>query len=374
MERLKIRNFLNIKEADFDVKRLNFIIGPQSCGKSIIAKLIYFFRMCYCLESYIRPDNAAPFREQAVSTFKEYFPPYTWIDQEFEMSYTIDKLEASLVYNVNDNPPINLKWVSNLKSLSLQTVFIPAGRLFFAGFVQNNIFSLLANKIPLDPFIEKFGSYYEQARTEYVKYESQLLLASQKDEVREKIKTLAESVIGGKYKYENGQDWIEQKSGKIRLSDASSGQQEALHLLLILSTLPFFYNDKSSYFFIEEPEAHLFPVSQKHIMSLIGILYNKTPHSFVITTHSPYTLTSVNNMIMAYEVSQSKGKEKVGKIIDLDCLINYEDVSAYTINENGVLESIMDDETNLIGANMIDSAFDEFGDSFESLIDVQLSK
>ncbi|MBW1649968.1 MAG: AAA family ATPase, partial [Deltaproteobacteria bacterium] len=125
-------------------------------------------------------------------------------------------------------------------------------------------------------------------------------------------------------------------------------------------------------FFIEEPEAHLFPVSQKNIVSLIGNIYNYKPHNFVITTHSPYILTAFNNLIFGYEVSKKNDIEKIKKIIDPDSLINYEDVSAYTIN-NGVLESIKDDETKLIGASIIDSVSDDLSETFDSLIELDMS-
>lgn len=43
METLHVKDFLVIKEAKFDIKKINIIIGSQANGKSIIAKLIYLF-------------------------------------------------------------------------------------------------------------------------------------------------------------------------------------------------------------------------------------------------------------------------------------------------------------------------------------------
>ena len=39
-EYLKIRNFLVVKDAEVELKKINVIIGPQANGKSLIAKLI----------------------------------------------------------------------------------------------------------------------------------------------------------------------------------------------------------------------------------------------------------------------------------------------------------------------------------------------
>ncbi len=44
MERLIVDNFLNLKYIDLDVAKINIIIGRQAQGKSVLAKLIYFFK------------------------------------------------------------------------------------------------------------------------------------------------------------------------------------------------------------------------------------------------------------------------------------------------------------------------------------------
>jgi len=43
MESLIIENFLIIKYAEIEIKKINVIIGEQSTGKSIIAKLVFLF-------------------------------------------------------------------------------------------------------------------------------------------------------------------------------------------------------------------------------------------------------------------------------------------------------------------------------------------
>ncbi len=43
MHRLKVRGFLGVEEADIVVDGLTVLIGAQASGKSVIAKLIYFF-------------------------------------------------------------------------------------------------------------------------------------------------------------------------------------------------------------------------------------------------------------------------------------------------------------------------------------------
>jgi len=51
--------------------------------------------------------------------------------------------------------------------------------------------------------------------------------------------------------------------------------------------------------------------------------------------------------------------------------IAYEDVRAYTI-EDSVLVSIRDDDSRLIGENVIDSVSDELSADFDALVSLQV--
>ena len=44
METLVVKNFLVIKEASLDVKKINIIIGSQGTGKSVLAKTLYLLK------------------------------------------------------------------------------------------------------------------------------------------------------------------------------------------------------------------------------------------------------------------------------------------------------------------------------------------
>ena len=68
--------------------------------------------------------------------------------------------------------------------------------------------------------------------------------------------------------------------------------------------------------YIEEPEAHIYPSTQKDfIYSLVNLLNGRRKHFCFIATHSPYILTALNNLIQAAETI-SESDEKAAKIKD----------------------------------------------------------
>lgn len=417
MEKLLVNNFLVIKEAKFDVGRINLIIGSQANGKSVLAKLLYFFREFLnstYLESIKSFDLKKDVEKKALVEFDKYFPKYTWINQNFTIEYKINDATISLTRSKNKSGKSVLKfdYSNNLISFHKklknaykkkqqeiknenvvsryhldayfqiidecvfekpegdyfnQSLFIPASRSFFAN-LQKNVFSFLASNIEIDPFISEFGSQYEHAKRFY----DRMPFGDGFDKkTRKKVDEIVESILVGKYKYEDDKDWIEHGGEKVNLTNASSGQQEALPMLLVMTmwSLIVLKNQKLT-MFVEEPEAHLFPVSQKHIVSLLGLIYNKSGNDFVITTHSPYILTAINNMVLAHDTAKEKGIDAIKGIIDPEFAICYEDVKAYTI-KNGVLVSILDNDSRMIGENVIDSVSDQFSIEFDSLVNLQ---
>lgn len=44
MESIHIKDFRGIEEMTLEINKINILIGPQASGKSVTAKLIYFFK------------------------------------------------------------------------------------------------------------------------------------------------------------------------------------------------------------------------------------------------------------------------------------------------------------------------------------------
>ena len=410
---LTVNDFLTINYADIEVKRITVLIGAQAQGKSVISKLISFFKdipyMVY--EAGVDGKSKRQFDADLRAKFEAMFPRYTWERTEFHIgcasavlwmnvSCVGSKLQfdydedirsaltaARRVYKKHEEedvdasrrikPPfreIRSAVLTHLKRPSEarmeSTVYIPAGRSFFAN-LQRNVFSFLSSNIPIDYFLKEFGSTYEQTRDLMGKGLFRAVLPKN-------VNKLVEELICGKYLAEKGQDWILGKRGKVSVSNASSGQQEVLPMALMLSTWPYnAYAQLYRSFVIEEPEAHLFPIAQGQIVSLIASAYRSGDQSsdYIITTHSPYILTALNNLIQAYNVySKLDGGapelSELAAIVPPSQMVSFLDVSAYMMVD-GHANDILDYELQLIGAAAIDDVSNVFAENFEALLDME---
>jgi len=116
---------------------------------------------------------------------------------------------------------------------------------------------------------------------------------------------------------------------KITPLELSSGQQELLYLLLLvndISPMTYLYDSeknkrnldftKNLSVFIEEPSAHLFPQEQKDTIEFIAQTFrklkddNKINVRFFITTHSPYVLNVINNMLKKGAIIKNNKKQQ----------------------------------------------------------------
>jgi len=401
-ERLILDDFLVLKRVDLDVKRINIIIGPQASGKSILAKLIYFFREIInekLLQSVANGEDKEALLQQIELLFNQYFPPYTWKNRAFSIEYICydlrikinkdsrkkrisiecnnrflwlydilrskyEKYESNREFYFYHNLISDDKEVGKYFNIA---IFIPAGRSFFVN-IQKNIFSLLSKNIDIDPLLKSFGSYYELIKKVYndFMWERREFLDIN---LYKRLINLIEKILDGKYVFEDRQDWIQKDSKKLNIAHTSSGQQESLPMLLTLLVSPILFYNRNIIYFIEEPESHLFPTSQRDIVCIIAMIYNLRNSSVFLTTHSPYILTAVNNLILARDVLNDKNKKQVYKLVDRDTLINFEDVAAYTI-ENACLKTIIDNKIGLIGTNIIDSVSDDFSKTFDKLLEL----
>lgn len=332
---LIIRNFGAIKSADISLKDFNIFIGEQGAGKSTIAKLITIFE-----------NNAVNCIEGNVYDFMSRF-------EEFNIASYFDK-ESYICYTGGN---VNIRFIEGqfqceqLKGeggdIPARNLYIPAERFFVSTF-SRSLATLVLAKAPIPNTLLEFASFYEKAKNKYLNYNVPILnLQFQVSEISETL------LLRGCNK-------------TIPFRDASSGIQSVIPLLMVLD-----YAEKETSFnrfVVEEPELNLFPQTQ---VDLLHHMVKKCPY-LTITTHSPYLLSALNNMIEASNVLRvhPDKKEEVTKLVPEDCIMDFDNVTAYKIEE-GTVVSVLDAEYQLIVADKIDSISDKESRVFSALLDLE---
>jgi len=127
---------------------------------------------------------------------------------------------------------------------------------------------------------------------------------------------------------------------------------------------------------VEEPEAHLFPSTQRQVVhffaAVIDLLSPESSSQYIITTHSPYILAALNNLMYGGKIASenSDKREEVVGLLGSDVLIDPEKVGAYLL-ENGGAKFIIDPETKLIEATLIDRVSGDLAREFEQLVAIE---
>lgn len=125
-------------------------------------------------------------------------------------------------------------------------------------------------------------------------------------------------------------------------------------------------------FIIEEPELNLYPTTQKKLVEYLIEKCTQGDNRLIITTHSPYILTALNNCIEASNVRKlhPESEAEVDKLVPRQYQIDYEDVMAYFVAD-GTAKPIMNEEYQIIDANALDDVSNELGHVFDSLLDLK---
>ena len=110
------------------------------------------------------------------------------------------------------------------------------------------------------------------------------------------------------------------------------------------------------------------------LSSLIAANAKTDENMLIITTHSPYSLSILNLLLLASKVyataSDEKIKTVVNEIVDYKFHISDDDLAAYNLsqeNRDQYCRSIINEATGLISKNDLDSLSGEISDKFNDL-------
>lgn len=154
----------------------------------------------------------------------------------------------------------------------------------------------------------------------------------------------------------------------VKINYTSSGQQETVWIFNML--LHLLINNTKAFIILEEPEAHLYPEAQKKMVEILAFIAGKSSN-VLVTTHSPYILGAINNLIYA---------EKLGENPDLHHMVNEQveeefhikNHSAYFL-EDGKMKSCVEEESEggLIVNEVIDGASSDINNLYDRLFDIE---
>lgn len=441
--KLIVKNFGPIKNVNLSLKNVNVFIGPQATGKSALAKLYtifkaprkFFYKNGLETKEELVIDNGKAsqevkdiFGEYNINSFLGEFTEIEFESELHTISYRSKQLEykpklftkisniESLALDFKKNkskiitefeilansfilfqirlkrilrdgdeklnistPPNfdNLKQEQCLeifsilksieKELSTNTaLYIPAERSFI-NIIKKSALNLIFNKVPIPKHILSFGAELEKLEIKEINL----------DFIQKHLM----------YKIINGEDRIYiDNEHSIMLTESASGIQSVVPILAPILNKR---NIDHRSFVIEEPELNLFPIAQYELIQKLESTRHDpywedygTIHTY--TTHSPYILSALNNLLYAYKVKSilnSKYADTDLPIVEIDRTndaivkkivkadINPTSFMAYQICD-GSAEAIFNKETGLIEENYIDIASDKITDDFEALMEL----
>lgn len=437
MKRINIENFGAIKNVSIDLdKNMQVFIGAQASGKSTICKVIYFCRKVrdYLLDFLMDSDQFyhnhpneyySNFLKFLTRQFMGCFGTTKHMDKflikyEFDNNYiqiklnddgyvrfsfnhllkesitkAIDEMTNLLternnllygdeLFSVFDKfNTINLlkvqikKLVYDIFNDRMDIIYIPAGRSLLASMSEQlHGFSITDMDLTMQEFINlisstksKFGNKIPEMVVNYTKTVKGQINNSAINSAYQ----LVRQILKADYISENdGEKIYYDKNHWVKLMYGSSGQQEALWILMIAFAV--ILENKKSFIVIEEPEAHLFPLAQKEIVNLISLLVNTTDSQIIITTHSPYILTSLNLLLYSGKIENSKKIQGEPTIIQKSFRLSKDKFSSYMIensNNKFIIKSLIDKASGLIDTNYIDQVSEITNDDLEKLIDME---
>lgn len=391
MRHLIINHFGPLTEVEIELKRVTLLIGPQSSGKSTVLKVACFcdwlerrIQMTqeperYCNSSVINNNLIAFHRLEGFMKDNSYL---SYESDTMSFSYDAKKRKFNFAWKKGGK-----RWAYKRAKIA----YCPAERNLLASIPNWYQISMENNNIL------SFMKEWEFARKSFTKKESIIGLP-----------------FDYKYNPEDSSDLIVLPDGKeLKLTNASSGLQSLTPLFVMIKYLTggIFKKKYSNVedavlkdhleqvvqeffpslercrkvvngimelhhtdMFIEEPEAHLFPSTQKEFVYVLADLLNgnsRRKHTCVIATHSPYLMTAFNNLIQAGETASAseENNQKVAERFPVKRRLRFDDVAAFSMKD-GKAESIMDDDFKMISAEDLDSASREISDDFNFLLEI----
>lgn len=395
MATIQIKNLGPIKDTGLiNLTDVLLVIGRQSSGKSTFMKVLCFCRWIEkkIMTSFDKTIQAYTHNNRFTKDLKQFYRiDEIYFKEDTEIIYDGDVVTISLT-GVNQNAKINRKQEAWEDRYNSKLSYIPAERNLVSA-IQNindtykakerdSIFNFIQewyeakdtydsdNKLTLS-LTDDF-KYYSDIGLDYVVLPNgkpiTSFYASSGVQSIMPIDVMTDYVMG-----------VVGKVVKFSMSDLMNRLMESLNtdvrnkiihgaheateeeLAPIREKMKY----QSAQLFIEEPEQNLYPDAQRKLVQNI-IRHLKAVKSVgkhrsmvVLTTHSPYVLSTLNVLMAdAAAVEKKPGDERLKDVVDESTLLPTDAFSAYFINKDGVFEDIKDMEIPMLSGIDLDSVSD----------------
>ncbi|MBR8712937.1 hypothetical protein IX318_000838 [Porphyromonas levii] len=384
IERIEIHSFGPLRDVVIeDIRPLTVLIGPSGSGKSTLLKVLALFRWLLKMQnirSFLKQSGIrrSPFR----FTFNSYISNNGWrgfVSKETKIIYQY----GNSIISYQDGK-LNVPEITEVKGLHLEKIaFISDNRVVIPDMLAGQV---RANSFYLNETYSDFLLAMEELEQIDIPYLN--------------VHIAREKKSSGQVVYRVEGKGAEKYS--ISLFDASSGTQSVLPIEAITRYYTQHFNlvkalnqgilrllvnnDKLSDFkavtnvgdidskrisvMIEEPELSLWPEMQMALMQrMVGACVKDGNVGVMLTTHSPYVLASVNNLIFAHQVGELNA-EAASRVVPQMYWLNPDNVAAFMIKE-GEIADIMDSDLRQIQSEYIDSASAIINEQYDQLFDIK---
>lgn len=427
MAHITIKNIGPIKDASFDLNKINIFMGPQSSGKSTIAKIVSYCSW-YEKNTILHTSKRPNFFEELIS-FHNLEESY--FSEDSEIIYESDICNLDFKWKLKDG--LQNKVDFHLKEGQVfrnrKIIYIPAERNFVTlqglgkyNETRDNILSFMyewfmakkeltekySYSMPINGLGDVSFYYDKESDSDKIIIEKdksiKLLHASSGLRTCIPLIVVFNYIMMGIYKsartktpfeiidFEEKLKFIKTKSydvtedvksrmtklksmidemmvetpvsdGKIDYKNTLVNMQEQL-----ANILGYYSDYHYSQVIIEEPELNLFPKTQQELIYYMIGLLNRDPkdHQLILTTHSPYILFAINNCMMGGLVGDKIPEDEAKGIPSKSAWIDPLNVSVFEIHD-GTIRSIQD-EDGIIEDNYLNQAYKENSNEYLTML------
>lgn len=395
---LSVKHFGPITNAEVTFNRITTFVGPQGSGKSTLAKL---YSMFLWIEKRLERGLVTEKRVTQSMRFQKVYCGYHRLSSYFYNDTEIIFSGYAYTFTYRDKNLEILKNDNKEESKVVKVMYVPAERNFLSSIGNLSDFKNLP--LALQTFKDEYDSAIQ-------KYASGFHLPLNN--------------VRFEYDRLNKIPWLIGDDYKVRLSDASSGFQAALPMLLVsqyltesvasrndgsesrlsiaeqerlnqrvksvientnispevrnaaLAVISSQFNYSGFVNVVEEPEENLYPESQKEVLYMLLRLANiEEDNRLVLTTHSPYIINYLTLAIKAGRLKDNAtGNEgilgSINSIVNAGSCISAEDVNIYEMADGSA--RLLDMPGGLpTDNNFLNRALYDVNTMFDSLLDIE---